>query len=51
MNCVRQEKDVSWATAKGMAFSQDRQASVGDCGALADLDTKWEKVAKLDRGG
>jgi hypothetical protein len=32
-------------------ISQDRQVSVGGCGALADLDTKWEKVAKLNWGG
>jgi hypothetical protein len=32
-------------------ISQDRQASVGDFGALADIDTKWEKVANVGIAG
>ena len=51
MNCVRQEKDVSWAMAKGMAFRRIVRLPSLTCGALADLGTKWEKVANVGIAG
>ena len=37
--------------AKGMTFRRIVRFPSVAVGALADLDTKWEKVAKLNWGG